>query len=124
MKYLTLIIILLCLTIKVNAYKITDVYRLLNTGSCQFGDLSGVDLSFRNLDGVNLSMAYLEGANLSRTDFRDSNLRKVNFSNANLFQATLEGSNVEGAVFYNARNVNFKGTRGAGFWAIDYPETE
>ena len=67
---------------------------LISTGSCQFCDLHGQDLSGRPLNGANLQYANLEGANLTWTDFRPSNLPGYARGPADLKHARLHGANL------------------------------
>ena len=101
-------------------YQQPDIEQLLETGLCEYcdlsnADLSGVDLEGANLVGANLQganlveanleVAYLLGANLSGADLTDADFTGVNLALGNLSNATLVGTDFEGA---NLHEANFE----------------
>jgi len=74
------------------AYKQTDVNKLLKTKICLKGDLT-----YANLKGASLKGANLQGSNL-----KGANLQNANLQGANLKGANLSGANFKGAILKNA----------------------
>ena len=91
--------------------------RLLETGECQYcdlsnADLSGLDLKEANLIGANLQGAnlqeaklnrsYLVGANLQEADLTGAELKGLNLTFANLERSILIDSELQGSNFQEA----------------------
>ncbi|MEL7077272.1 MAG: pentapeptide repeat-containing protein [Cyanobacteria bacterium J06582_2] len=103
-----------------------DLEQLIETGECEYCDLSNADLSEveieeanlvgANLTGANLTSAamesaYLVGANLTGADLTDTNLSGANLTFANLTEATAVNTDFEAANLQSANlsNANLEG---------------
>ena len=101
-------------------YQKPNIEQLLETGECEYCDLSNADLSGVELEGANLvganlqganlveanlEVAYLLGANLQGANLTDADFTGVNLALGNLSQATLVGTDFEGA---NLHEANFE----------------
>ena len=94
--FLSSLILILCLSGNLFAYKESDFYKLKNTKKCIECDLTDLNLSRLILRRVNLSGSDLSGSDLSGSDLSGSNLSRVNLSRVNLSGTNLKNINLTG----------------------------
>jgi len=95
-----------------------DLVKFRTLLSCEYCDLSGVNLSGESLRGVKLDGADLRNATLIGVDLSHAHLRNASLEGADLTSAILTNADLEGAVLFDSN------LAGANFTAANLMETD